>query len=42
MTENRVMGADVTPVLGLMSTHGVGTMVMVMVSGQGVVEGKEI
>lgn len=44
--ENGVMGADVAPVLGLMSTHGVwgelGTMVMVMVSGQGVVEGREI
>lgn len=46
MTENGVMGAEVTPVLGLMSTHRVegelGTMVMVMVSGQGVVEGREI
>lgn len=46
MTENGVMGADVAPVLGLMSTHGVrgelGTMVTVMVSGQGVVEGREI
>lgn len=46
MTENGVMGPDAAPVLGLMSTHGVegelGTMVMVMVSGQGVVEGREI
>lgn len=46
MTENGVMGADVAPVLGLISTHGVrgelGTMVTVMVSGQGVVEGREI
>lgn len=46
MTENGVMGAVVAPVLGLMSTHGVrgelGTMVTVMVSGQGVVEGREI
>lgn len=45
MTENGVMG-DVTPVLGLKSTHGVegalGTMVMVTVSGQGVVEGREM
>lgn len=46
MTENGVIGADVASVLGLMSTHGVrgelGTMVTVMVSGQGVVEGREI
>lgn len=45
-TENGVMGADVAPVLGVMSTHGVrgelGTMVMVTVSGHGVVEGREI
>lgn len=46
MTENGVVGADVTSVLGLMSTHGVsgevGTIVMVMVSGQDVVEGREM
>lgn len=46
MSENGVMGTDVTSVPGWMSIHGVmgevGTIVMVMVSGQGVVEGREM
>lgn len=45
-TENGVVGEEVTSVLGSISIHGrvgeVGTIVMVIVSGQGVEEGREI
>lgn len=45
-TEKGMVGVDVTSVLGSISTHGivgeVGTIVMVIVSGQSVVEGREI